>query len=259
LLEGAKSSPEKLRDLGTEEIAYWGKVHVIAYDWDGITAPTVLYGGFPHTILFKITENEKWLVEWVDIIHTDAEDVTHRHYQFSLWETLDSSKVEQDLWRFVPPENTTLVEALPTPIPTATINPDEEPIRTIAGLTVPDYGFAPLLPGYLPEGMKIQNIEALGPKGGYIINFELDGNPVMVMHQGVEVGYRWGNTPEKVELSWATVEIGAIEPMGPPGWVVLIKPHQTDDQLLPNINLLVELPDKELVMKIVESITVVTE
>ncbi|MFZ2097594.1 MAG: FAD/NAD(P)-binding oxidoreductase, partial [Anaerolineales bacterium] len=85
------------------------------------------------------------------------------------------------------------------------------------------------------------------------------GVPSIVVDQALDLTYGWGNAPEIIELSWSTVELGSIDPLGPPGWVALIRLHQQGDEQLPNINLLVEIPDRELMLEIIESLHPATE
>ena len=137
LLVQAQEDPNRLREIGVEEIEPWGKVRSIAYNWDGATGATRIYAGYSHTILFKVTEENHWLIEWMDIIHTDEGDVVHRRHQLTAWEELDSSEVGSETWTFIFPEWVAIVEELPesTPIVTEV----EEPARTILGLEEKDF------------------------------------------------------------------------------------------------------------------------
>jgi hypothetical protein len=242
-----------------KEIDPWGEVRSIAYDWDGVTAVTRLYAGYPHTLIFKVAVENYWLIEWSDIIHTDKGDVVHRRYQLTAREEMDSTQVIIDPWIISFPAGVDFVEKLPDPIPV--VNTEEEPSRTILGEEVKDFGWIPWLPTYLPEGAVLSRVNVLPQweDGYYHVAYEIGGNPSIVIDQALNMTYGWGNDPEIIELPWATVELGQIEPMGPAGWIALIRLHQDGDEQLPNINLLVEIPDRELMLKMIESLEPVTQ
>ncbi|HOU13551.1 MAG TPA: hypothetical protein PKZ84_10580 [Anaerolineae bacterium] len=253
LLTRAQQDPDKLRDLGTEELDLWGTVHVVGYDWDGVTAQTVRYAGRPHTILFKITEEEQWVVEWLDIIHAEEGDVTHRHYRLTVWESLEPAAVPDNLWTFVPPEGVTLVASLPEEAaPGGELA--EHKTRTIGEWTVPDYGFTPWLPTYLPEGMSLAKVEALSNLS-YHLSYKQRGYSPLAINQKPGLSYAWGSPPEEIKLAWATVELGKLDdPNAPPGWIALVMPHPQGDEDIPNISLLMEIADRDEALKIVESL-----
>jgi hypothetical protein len=261
LLMQAQQSPERLQNLGMTELSPWGKVHIIGYAWDGVTAQTVRYTGYPHTLYFYISEANQWLVEWKDVIHADEGDVVARHYQLTAWEALDSATIPGELWTFVPPESVIVVDALPEPEEEkeeGTAVTEAEPTRKIGEWEVPDYGYTP----WIVESTPTLNLALAGVRaahGQYILSYELNGQPTVVLAQGLELNQQWGNEPEKVELPWATVELGAIEPMGPPGWVALIRPSQNQDVPQANVSLLVENPDQELVFEIIEALAVINQ
>lgn len=253
LLTHAQQDPAKLRDLGTEALEPWGTVRVVAYDWDGITAQTARYTGRPHTILFKITEEEQWVVEWLDIIHAEEGDVTHRHYRLTAWESLEPAAAPDDLWAFVPPEGVTAVASLPENEPTDELAKHET--RTIGEWTVPDYGFTPWLPTYLPEGMHLAKIEARMVNSSYVLSYKMGRYSPLWISQTPGLNYMWGSTPEEIELPWATVEFGKIDdPNAPPGWIAHVMPHPEKDEAVPNISLLIEIADRDEALKIVESL-----
>lgn len=253
LLTQAQRDPDKLRDLGTEELEPWGTVRVVAYDWDGVTAQTARYTGLPHTILFKITEEAQWLVEWLDVIHAEEGDVTHRHYRLTAWESLGPAAAPDDLWTFVPPEGVTLVASLPEDTEPAG-ELAEHKTRTIGEWTVPDYGFTPWLPTYLPEGMSLAKVEALSNLS-YHLSYKQRGYSPLAINQKPGLSYAWGSPPEEIELAWATVELGKLDgPNAPLGWIAHVMPHPEKDEVVPNISLLIEIADRDEALKIVESL-----
>jgi hypothetical protein len=253
LLTRAQQDPDKLHDRGTEELELWGTVRVVDYDWDGVTAQTARYTGRPHTILFKITEEQQWLVEWLDIIHAEEEDVTHRHYRLTTWESLEPSAAPDDLWMFVPPKGVTVVASLPENESTDELA--EHETRTIGEWTVQDFGFTPWLPTYLPEGMHLASVEARMVNSSYMLSYEMGRYSPLWISQTPGLNYMWGSTPEEIELAWATVEFGKIDdPNAPPGWIAHVMPHPQGDEVIPNISLLIEIADRDEAFKIVESL-----
>lgn len=254
LLQQAQEAGNLLKEIEVDNIEPWGTVRTIAYEWDGATAATVLYSGYPHTILFKVVEDTHWLIEWSDVIHTNTGDVTHRRYQLLTWEELYSLPETVDPWTMTLPAGVNLVNAIPEPdLGTAIV---EEPIRTILGWEVTDFGWTPWVPTYLPDGASLSRVVVLPQweNGHYHLAYDIGGNPSIVIDQALDLTYGWGNKPEIMELSWATVEIGQLDPMGPKGWVAMIQPHQVGEEHLPNINVLVELADKNVLLKIIESL-----
>ncbi len=255
LLEKAQEAPDRLRDMGLEELLPWGTVQVIGYDWEGVGSPASGYYGDPHTIIFKVTEAEGWLVDWADVIHADKGDVVYRHRQLTVWETLTPSQAGDDVWVYSFPRWVEVVEALPEDEPT---DPDL-PTRTIAGWEMPDFGFTPWILNDLPKGWRLSDISVGDGVEMYFLYYEYNGQTVVGLSQAIGLGERWGNDPEIIELSWATLEIGPIEPMGPPGWIILVRPHQTGDEPLPNISLLVKLADKEEALEVVNWLVLTDE
>jgi hypothetical protein len=259
LLADAQNAGSNLRDEGVEEIKPWGSVRSIAYDWDGTTASTMRYAGLPHTIVFKVAVENNWLVEWIDIIHTDNGDIVHRHYRLTAWEEMASTQATADMWAISLPAGVNLVEELPEPTPVD--KKVDAPTRTILRQEVMDFGWTPWLPTYLPEGASLAKVSVFPQweDGFYHVVYEIKGNPSIVIDQAMGLTYGWGNDPEIIELNWATVELGPIDPLGPPGWVALIRPHQSTEEKIPNINLLVEFPDKDLILEMTESLQPITE
>jgi hypothetical protein len=270
LLAQVQGSPDRLRDLGTEELTGWGTVRVIAYDWEGVTAATVRYRNRPHTLLFKVTEKEHWLVEWLDVIHAEEGDVIHRHHRLTAWESLDPSAAPADLWAFVLPEGVTVVESLPEATPTVESLPEATPVIvelpeqktwTIGRWTVPDYGYTPWMPTYLPEGMALAQVEAQDEYYHYTVRYEWNGrSPLMIFQSPRLASVGWGGPPEIIKLSWGEVELGEQDdPMASPGWVAFVRPHRQGNEVLPNLSLLLEIADRDLMLRIVESLQPMSE
>jgi hypothetical protein len=259
LFQQVQGAGNLLKEIGVDNIEPWGMVRTIAYEWDGATAAMIDYAGYPHTILFKIAEETHQLIEWSDVIHTDKGDVTHRRYKLLVWEELDALPQDVDPWAMTLPAGAVLVDALPAPDQTAT--QAYEPIRTIMGQEVKDFGWPPWLPTYLPAGATLAsvNIFPQWKDGYYHVTYEIGGNPSIFVDQALDLTYGWGNDPEIMELPWATVELGQIDPISPDGWVALIRLHQQGDEQLPNINILVELADKDVLLRIIASLQPVNE
>jgi hypothetical protein len=130
---------------------------------------------------------------------------------------------------------------------------EQELTRTIGDWTVPDYGYAPwVLDEVSAIKLTLAGVEAA--HGQYILSYELNGVPAIALAQGLVLNYRWESEPEIVELPWATVELDPIEPPGPAGWIALVRPHQEGIEPQPNISLLVEIPDRELVFQLIEAL-----
>jgi hypothetical protein len=209
LQEALAAAEAKLRYLGTEELKPWGTVHRVAYEWDGVTAITDRYKGLRHTILFKISDKDHWLVEWQDIVHAAAGDVLHRNYRLESWEVLSPTAVPPDLFTFTPPAG--VIVQTPEELAQATqAPPATEDTISLAGFTVKRLPFTPWLPTYLPEGLHLKSVKEAG--GQYMLEYRDQSTKVSLrLNQKPRLRYNWGNTPEIVELPEATMELGSME------------------------------------------------
>jgi hypothetical protein len=238
LQEALAAAEAKLRYLGTEELKPWGTVHRVAYEWDGVTANTDRYKGLLHTILFKISDKDHWLVEWQDIVHAAAGDVLHRNYRLESWEVLSPTAVPPDLFTFTPPAG--VVVKTPEEIAAQAETPSvaTETI-SLGGYTVPKLPFTPWLPTYLPEGLHLKSVE--GSKWGYFLDFRDKSTRVILqIQQQPRLRYHWGNTPEIIEIPEATVELGSE------GSMLIARVQLKADGLVPDFIIITTLGHDEL-------------
>lgn len=145
------------------------------------------------------------------------------------------------------------------PPPSSSTPQYTQPTRTIAGSEVPDFDFVPYLPNYLPEGLEPQDmgvIDTLGNDNFYIY-YQLDGKPVMEIYQAVGLGYDWDVEPEFIDLAWGQVEIGQREINEISGlidWIALVKPYAQEQIQVPNIVVVLQMPYKNTLLKVVKSL-----
>jgi hypothetical protein len=238
LQEALAAAEAKLRYLGTEELKPWGTVHRVAYEWDGVTAITDRYKGLRHTILFKISDKDHWLVEWQDIVHAAAGDVLHRNYRLESWEVLSPTAVPPDLFTFTPPAG--VIVQTPEELAQATKTPPAtEDTISLAGFTVKRLPFTPWLPTYLPEGLHLKSVKEAG--GQYMLEYRDQSTRVSLMlNQKPRLRYNWGNTPEIVELPEATMELGSM------GSYLIARVQLKADGLVPDFIIITTLGHDEL-------------
>lgn len=136
---------------------------------------------------------------------------------------------------------------------------EDRPVRRIEGWVVPDFGFTPYQPTFRPQGLRLESVGVLDTleEGNYYSYYKLNGKRVVQIYQAVGLGYDWDYEPDLIELPWGTAEIGANEinePYGVPSWTALVRPAAEERQRAPNVVVILETPDKKMLLKLVESL-----
>lgn len=234
LLKEALAGSANLRYLGVQTMEPWGRVHRVAYSWDGLTAVTEKYGNRQHTITFNISDDRHWLVAWQDVVHAVEGDVVHRQYKLERWTVLPAAHA--DLFTFTPPPGVTVSKpsqelpasaaALPASSveaktsstqaeTSASLPPASAGVITVGDFSVERLPFRLWVPAYAPEGLRLTKLEIVPRMGGYWLvyrNPAPGGRGDVFITELPRLRYSWNGQPEIVDLPEAVVEVGSSAP-----------------------------------------------
>lgn len=129
----------------------------------------------------------------------------------------------------------------------------------VQGWQVPELDFVAYMPAFVPGGLVPDSggvVDRLGTDI-YYVYYQLNGKPVMEIYQAPGLTYDWDDEPEEVDLSWGRAELGRHEIdnlHGISGWVALVRPYADRDIQVPNVVVVLKMPEKKIFLEVVRSL-----